>query len=156
MRPVPAEGDTGEFEAFYAREYSWAVRLAVGLTGDGGTAEEIVQDAFIRIRPRLASIDHPRAYLRTAVTNAATSWARRVTLEHRSRPAGSSIDWIPSHLIEFRDVLARLPAKQRAAIVLRYLEDLDDDEIAAVLSCRRATVRSLVYRGLENLRKELK
>ena len=155
VKPLPAEGDTGEFESFYAREYSWAVRLAVGLTGDGGAAEELVQDTFIRIRPRLGSIEHPHAYLRTAVANAATSWARRATLERRSRQAANH-EWVPSHLIEFRDVLSRLPVKQRVAIVLRYLEDLDDDEIAAVLACRRATVRSLVHRGLANLREELK
>ena len=149
------EGDTGDFEAFYVREYTWAVRLAVGLTGDGGVAEEIVQDAFIRIRPRLGSIEHPHAYLRTAIANAATSWARHAILERRSRQTRTN-EWVPSHLIEFRDVLSRLPAKQRAAIVLRYLEDLDDTEIAVVLACRRATVRSLIYRGLANLREELK
>ena len=116
VRTLPVEGDTGDFEAFYVREYTWAVRLAVGLTGDGGVAEEIVQDAFIRIRPRLGSIEHPHAYLRTAIANAATSWARHAILERRSRQARTN-EWVPSHLIEFRDVLSRLPAKQRAAIV---------------------------------------
>ena len=48
-----------------------------------------------------------------------------------------------------------LPWKQRTAIVLRYVADLPDDEIAAVLGCRRSTVRSLVARGLATIRSEV-
>ena len=50
---------------------------------------------------------------------------------------------------------SRLPSKQRTAIVLRYVADLPDDEIAAVLGCRRSTVRSLVARGLATIRSEV-
>jgi RNA polymerase sigma factor (sigma-70 family) len=61
----------------------------------------------------------------------------------------------PSDLVEFADSLNGLPARQRMAIVLRFLEELDDDEIAVLIGCRRATVRSLVHRGLAGLREVL-
>lgn len=59
---------------------------------------------------------------------------------------------MPRQLVEFRDVLLQVPVRQRAAVVLRYFCDLGDAEIAELLSCRPATVRSLVQRGLANLR----
>ena len=159
MDPVvklpPELGDTENFASFYEREYPWAVRLAVGLTGNGGVAEEIVQDAFVRIQPRMSSIEHPHAYLRTSIANGATSWARRGSLEVRSRTARAE-EWVPSHLVEFRDVLSRLSPRQRTAIVLRYLEDVDDQQIADALSCQQVTVRSLIRRGLAKMREELK
>ena len=58
-------------------------------------------------------------------------------------------------LTELRDQLQRLPARRRTAIVLRYLCDLPDAEIARILDCREATVRSLVHRGLADLRSTL-
>ena len=59
-------------------------------------------------------------------------------------------------LMELRDALGALPIRQRTAIVLRYLCDLDDAEIADILKCRRATVRSHVKRGLAQLREVIK
>jgi RNA polymerase sigma factor (sigma-70 family) len=59
---------------------------------------------------------------------------------------------MPRELVEFRDLLLGLPVRQRAAVVLRYFCDLGDADIAELLSCRPATVRSLVHRGLANLR----
>jgi RNA polymerase sigma factor (sigma-70 family) len=56
---------------------------------------------------------------------------------------------------ELWDALATLSPRQRAAIVLRFYEDLPDDEIAQVLGCRPATVRTTVHRGLAALRKEI-
>jgi RNA polymerase sigma factor (sigma-70 family) len=55
-------------------------------------------------------------------------------------------------LVELRDALIALPIRQRTAIVLRYLCDLPEEEIAATLNCRRPTVRTLIHRGLANLR----
>ena len=68
---------------------------------------------------------------------------------HEPRPAEPEL---PAYLGEFADALAALPERQRAAIVLRHHLDLPDDEIAALLGCRRSTVRSLVKRGLASLR----
>lgn len=147
------DGRAGDFDEFYAREYEWAVRFTTALTGDIDVAEEIVQDSFIRIAGRFSTIDSPKAYLRATLTNGAMTRLRRLRLERRYAPARSA-PWTPDHLVEFSDVLAALPTRQRVAIVLRYLEDLDDTQIAAVLSCRRSTVRTLVQHGLQTLCKE--
>lgn len=62
---------------------------------------------------------------------------------------------MPAELVELRDALGRLSARRRAAVVLRYYEDLTFEEIGAVLGCETATARSLVHRGLGQLRKVL-
>jgi len=59
---------------------------------------------------------------------------------------------MPQEMVEFRDLLLGLPLRQRSALVLRYFCDLGDADIAELLGCRPATVRSLVHRGLANLR----
>ena len=61
----------------------------------------------------------------------------------------------PAELVEVHDALARLPERARAVVVLRYLVDLPDREIAETLGCRLGTVRSIAHRALRQLRKEL-
>lgn len=147
--------DASTFDEFYASEYDWAVRFTTTLIGELSIAEDLAQDSFMKVRHRFSTIENPHGYLRVALTNASISVLRRRRVERQHTPTQPA-SWIPEHLIEFSDVLQALPARQRAAIVLRYLEDLDDVQIAAVLSCRRSTVRTLVQRGLLKLRKDLK
>jgi RNA polymerase sigma factor (sigma-70 family) len=85
--------------------------------------------------------------------NNARTWHRRRALEERHLPgrpvdAGFAAD-------EMWDVLQRLPDRQRAAVVLRFYEDLPDAEIAQILGCRLPTVRTAVHRGLAALREEM-
>lgn len=140
--------------ALYHERWEAMVRVATLLLGTRSEAEEVVQDAFAALAPRWGSIDVPAAYLRRSVVNGATGvLRRRRTAEaHRPDPAPPEA---PDQLVELRDVLLELPERQRAVLVLRYLEDLDDEAIAATLGCRRATVRSLAARGLAAIRKEL-
>jgi RNA polymerase sigma factor (sigma-70 family) len=142
------------FESFYTARFDWAVRLAYGLTGDRGIAENIAQEAFMRMSARFAAIDQPAGYLRASIVNGVHSHGRRQLLERRHRPNRPD-ESTPSHLIEFADVLNALPLKQRTVIVLRYLEGCDDGSIAALLSCRPGTVRSLAHRGLQTLKERL-
>jgi RNA polymerase sigma factor (sigma-70 family) len=134
---------------------SWGdlVRLATFLTGSVPTAEDLVQDTFLRLEAGPTRPDDPTKYLRTSVVNACRSHHRRRLLERRHHPDAprSGID-NPS---ELWDILDRLSQRQRAALVLRYYVDLPEDDIAAILGCRPATVRSLVQRGLQKLREEL-
>ncbi len=129
------------------------VRLAALLVGSDAVAEELVQDAFVAVHRRWASVTNPGGYLRTSVVNACRSYQRRAALERRRRPQPAE----PAHLEadELWDALERLPAKQRAAIVLRYYQDASETDIAADLGVRPATVRSLVHRGLKKLRREI-
>ncbi len=142
-----------ELEDLYRERRVGFVRLAYLMIGDQRIAEELVQDAFVAAEPKWPEIDHPAAYIRTAVVNRCRSWARREHLA-RKQPvdAPESIEIEPD---EMWDALQHLDEKYRAAIVLRFYEDLPDDEIADALDCAQATVRSLVKRGLDQLRLEI-
>lgn len=140
------------FDDFYRAAYPWAVRLGYGLTGDAHLAEELAQDVFARMSGRYPSVEHPIAYLRVGIVNAARSHGRRARLERLHLGAPLPDPSVPTYLVEFADALNRLPAQQRMAVVLRYLEGLDDETTADLLGCRRSTVRSLVARGLAALR----
>jgi RNA polymerase sigma factor (sigma-70 family) len=134
---------------------SWAemVRLATFLTGSVPVAEDLVQDSFLRFGAMRTRPDDPTRYLRTSVVNACRSHLRRRLLERRHRPGLSRPDI--DNPGELWDVLDRLSPRQRTALVLRYYLDLPEEEIAANLRCRPATVRSLVQRGLAKMREEL-
>jgi len=139
--------------ALYEERRLALVRLAYLLTSDREAAEEVVHDAVLALRPRWATIADPPAYLRTAVVNRSRSWLRRqrtarAYVPPRTEEAGLGAD-------ELWDALAVLDERRRTAIVLRFYEDLPDTEIAAVLDCRPGTVRTLVHRGLAQLRKEV-
>ena len=145
--------EEGDFEALYRERYDPMVRLAYLMTGELGPAEDLVQDAFVSVHRSWSRVEHPAAYLRVAVMNACRSWGRRRSVERLRQPPPA--DSASMAVDELWDVLQTLPARQRAAVVLRFYEDLPDDEIAALLGCRVATVRTMVFRALERLRKEV-
>lgn len=139
------------------------IRLAFLLTGDGALAEDLVQDAFARLVGRLRHLREPNAfwaYLRRTIVNLATSHFRHRRVERayleRLAAAPSSVTNVNDELDEtMHRVLLGLPKRQRAAIVLRFYEDLSDVQTAAVLGCSPGTVRSLVSRGMTTLREGL-
>ena len=147
------EDEDGGFVALYRARYAPMVRLAYLLTGSQAVAEELVQDAFVAVHRSWDRALNPSAYLRTSVVNACRSWGRRRSLEQVRQPRPAEPTTLEAD--ELWDVLQTLPPRQRAAIVLRFYEDLPDDEIAQLLGCRVATVRTAVFRGLEKLRKEV-
>jgi RNA polymerase sigma factor (sigma-70 family) len=135
----------------YRDRYKDLVRLAYLLIRQRGIAEEIVQDAFIASRGKVDSLRDPFAYVRTAVVNRCYSWGRRAKLERERQPRAPD----PTELVidELWDAISTLSDRQRAAIVLRYYEDLPDKDIAELLGCRVPTVRTAIHRGLRALRK---
>jgi RNA polymerase sigma factor (sigma-70 family) len=135
----------------YRERYRDLVRLAYLLTRQAAIAEEIVQDAFVASHAKCDTVRDPYAYVRAAVVNRCYSHGRRLKLERERRPGAPD----PARLVadEMWDALATLNDRQRAAIVLRYYEDLPDAAIAEVLGCRTATVRTAIHRGLQSLRK---
>ena len=155
MRARPSESDASEeFAEFYRSRHDWAVRLAFGLTGDQTVAEDLVHDVFAKMMLRFELIYAPVGYLRTGIANATRSRARRQRTERQHRPALPESSF-PSYLVEFADALNTLSERERTAIVLRFLEGLDDREIGRKMNCPRSTVRSLVRRGLGKLRTEI-
>lgn len=140
------------FAELYEGRFDAMVRLAYVLTAGSSAAEELVQDAFERLHRRWDTVEQPAAYLRVAVVNACTSWQRRALLERRWT-SGLRVTSTAEHQPDgLRDAIARLPTRQRAAVVLRYYEDLPEAEIATILGCRIPAVKSLLHRALKSLR----
>lgn len=153
-------------ERLYRDEYEASVRLARLLVGDRHRAEELAQDAFVRVAPVLAGgpdgadagPDNPAAYLRTVLVNLCRDdGRRRRTVERHPPPPPTSAPapGLPADLDEVWQAVQRLPERRRTAIVLRFWADRPTDEIAALLGCKPATVRSLVRRGLASLEEVL-
>jgi len=143
------------FEAFFAERFAPLARLAYLLTGSSTAADELAQDACEQVFRRWTQIDHPRAYARIAVINGARSWGRRRTVRRAAPVEPERHVELDADAIAVRDVLERLPERQREVLVLRYYADLKIDDIAAALGCRPGTVKSLIHRGLARLQEEL-
>lgn len=149
------EGPTTDESALgdlFVRAYAPMVRLAHLITGSNAIAEELVQDAFVAVWPRVSQLANPTAYLRMTVVNRCKSWGRRQSLERRRALAMNTPVLDDVGHAELLDALATLPSRQRAALVLRFYEDLSEADTAAALGCRPGTVKSLVSRGLAALR----
>lgn len=154
------EGDAEAFVSFVQTRTPALLRTAYLLTGDAATAEELVQDTLVHLYPRWGRVleaDVPMAYVRRSMTNgflnSRESAGREITME--SVPDHGLPDTAAAQLAdrdEMWSLLRSLPARQRAALVLRYYDDLPDADIAAALRCRAGTVRSLISRGLASLR----
>ncbi|MGH2595090.1 MAG: RNA polymerase sigma factor [Actinomycetota bacterium] len=158
-QPVKIEGAV--LQELYAAHAAEAARLAFLLTGDRALAEDLVQDAFVRVTGRLLHLRNQGAfpaYLRASIVNLVRSHARRAAVERRfverSRDPGASTshDRDAAEWQRMRDALLQLPVRQRTAIVLRFYEDLSEAQIADALRCRPGTVKSLISRGTERLR----
>jgi RNA polymerase sigma-70 factor (sigma-E family) len=140
------------------------LRTAYLLTGDRTSAEELVQDTLVQLYPKWGHVeaaDVPLAYVRRCVTN------RFINHQRRAARREYSYEDVPER-IDDRDQLGQLadrdevwaalrdlPERQRAALVLRFFEDLTDVDTAAALGCRVGTVRSLISRGLATLRQQM-
>jgi len=146
---VPVYGSPAEL---HRARYAPMVRLATLLSGSPATAEEIVQDAFVKLIERWDRVEQPSAYLRASVVNACAGHHRHreVVRRHSTPPVLTVVD--PEGFV-LRDAVLRLPARQRAVLVLRFYEDLPEAEIAALLHCRVGTVKSALHRGLAQLRR---
>jgi RNA polymerase sigma-70 factor (sigma-E family) len=164
LRPLNRNDRAADsFDEFVRRHQLSLVRYATLLTGSAHIAEDLVQDVLVRLYPRwdglIARTGDPAAYVRRSVTNEHISWRRRWHTRHiRLAPDGELPEIAVDDVHEARDEqlwqrLMALPARQRAAVVLRYYESLTDDEIADTLGCRVTTVRANVSRGLAALRR---
>jgi RNA polymerase sigma-70 factor (sigma-E family) len=150
------------FEVFVGERLDRLLRYATALTCDKYLAQDIVQDVLVRVRHRWARIgamDVPYLYVKRMVTNEYLSWRRRrAAKEVLAGNLGEVGPVVADHADRYaeRDAMrrriARLPRRQRAALVLRYYEDGTDAEIAQVLGCTEGTVRSHISRALKTLR----
>ena len=151
---VTARVEPGGLDALFRAHYEQMVRLAFLLTRDVEVARDLVQDSFVRVHNHWSSIEQPVPYLRATVINACRAHHRARRREQRRYVRLVSVSVAPESIVLF-DALGALPARQQAALVLRYYDDCSDTEIAKLLDCRVATVRSLIHRGLQRLRKAI-
>jgi RNA polymerase sigma-70 factor (sigma-E family) len=144
----------GDFDALYRDHRDRLRRTAYLMIGQAAVAEEVVHDAFIRVHNRWDSIDTPAAYLRRTVVNLCLAWRQRDVMARERMPRPPADVEMPE-IDETWGLLTRLSQDQRVAVVLRFYEDLPMDEIARVMGCRTATVRTRIHRALAILRKEM-
>jgi RNA polymerase sigma-70 factor (ECF subfamily) len=155
-----------DFEALVEEHQSMVFSIALRMTADRGLAEELAQDVLLELDrhlQKITSADHARFWLRQVTLHRTADALRRRKvkaptlgfdlwdeLEERhgfvEREEQSPLG------IRIEEMLASLPEAQRAALVLRYQEDLTPEEIAATLRAPLATVKSHLQRGLKLLR----
>ena len=149
------------FEDWVAARGAGLLRFADALCGDHHRAEDLVQNSLAKALgrwSRVAAMAQPEAYLKAMIVNDYLGWWRRRARTELAMPSPPEPRPGPDPAGEqaSRDaawrLLARLPRRQRAVLVLRYYEDLSDGQIAAVLGCTAGTVRSTATRALAALR----
>ena len=135
-------------EALCAAEYRKLVGYLCSSVGDPGLAEELAQEAFVRLFARWYTVRHPQAYLYLTATNLARRHWRRRRYEQdalaRSAPlpgAHTAAPYDPA----LADALARLPRRQRQVVVLHYLADLPVNEVGGVLHLAPGSVKRLLH-----------
>ena len=151
-----------DFEKLVEEHQSMVFSLALRMTADRGLAEEIAQDVFMELDRHLRTVEsplHALFWLRRVAMNRSADALRRRRVRHmdlwvemeenhgaRAEEPGSPLG------ARVEQLLATLPEPQRAALVLRYQEDLTPEEIAEALGTPVATIKSHLQRGLKLLR----
>ena len=158
-----------EFERFVADSVDELLRTAYLIVWDEAEAEDLVQESFIKVAkrwPRVRTMERPQAYIRRVLVNLALDGRkRRVRWRQelgREPPLDVTDDSSARDLSrvdarhELLCALATLPPRQRAVLVLRYLADLPEAQVAEALGCSVGTVKSSASRALERLEQALR
>jgi RNA polymerase sigma-70 factor (sigma-E family) len=149
-----------DFVAFVEARSGALFHCALALTGHRQQAEDLLQTALLKAYGHWSWIrsEQPEAYVRKVMYHQQVSWWRRMA-SWRERSTDQVPEQVVTDLTErvdlslmLRAALGRLAPKHRAVLVLRYLEDLPDDEIADILGCKPTTVRTQAMRALDRLR----
>ena len=158
-------GDSESIELVARRALTTALRVAAPILGSRQLAEDVAQTTAVRVLRSLHQLRDPER-LEAWVTRAATTESLQLLRRPARRREAPQADPQPHGAGEAADAafdriaaspelgaaLARLTPRQRAALALRYVLDLDDGQIAAALGCRVGTVRALLSRGRSELR----
>ncbi len=153
--------DKAVFAEFVAARSGALHRAAYLMVGDVGLAQDLVQEALTKTYvawPRLRDTGNAEAYARKTITNTAITWFRRKgwNAERTSETVPDRVDAGHADGVADRawvqECLMKLPPRQRAAIVLRYYDDLTEAQTAAAMDCAVGTVKSQVAAGLTKLR----
>jgi RNA polymerase sigma-70 factor (sigma-E family) len=156
------EGAQQDFAEFVAARSKQLIRLAYVLTGDQHSAEDLLQNALIKAAAHWGRIHTaPEAYVRRIMYREQVSWLRRRSRRPETamaqvpeRPAGDQAVNVETRLT-LQDAVRALPPRRRAVLVLRYLEDLPESQVAEILGCSVGTVRSQTHKAVTQLRSAL-
>jgi RNA polymerase sigma-70 factor (ECF subfamily) len=152
---------TTQFEAILRQHQSMVFSIAYHVVHDRTQAEEIAQDVFLQLYRVLDSLDSPEHvvfWLRRVTVHRSIDYIRsngvrtEVPLEEIPEPASADVDSDPMLSRRLRELVASLPEKARAVVVLRFQEELEPREIATTLKMPLATVKSHLQRSLAMLR----
>ncbi|WP_433314091.1 SigE family RNA polymerase sigma factor [Micromonospora sp. CA-269861] len=149
--------DDEHFREFVEARYMDLLRVAYHLTGSTQDAEDLVQAALVKVMRRWRRVDDPMAYLRRVMINQHISMWRRhrmhevVTAFFPERPTRDMTETVTERRALYEAMRALTP-RTRAVIVLRYVVDLPEAEVAAALGCSVGSVKSRASRGLARLR----
>ncbi|MFC6016867.1 SigE family RNA polymerase sigma factor [Plantactinospora solaniradicis] len=152
--------DDGGFREFVDARYPDLLRVAYHLTGSADEAEDLVQSALVKVMRRWRRVDEPMAYLRRVMVNQHISLWRRyrarevVTAVLPDRPVRDLADGVAERQV-LHQAMRTLAPRTRAVIVLRYVADLPESEVAETLGCSVGSVKSRASRGLARLRAAL-
>lgn len=146
-----AESETA-FAWLFREEYPAIVRTAYLMLGDRGAAEDVAQEAFVRLYARwrkVSTYDRPGAWVRRVAIRVASRTLRRGATVELSEADGAHEPRVAD--LDLRRALLRLPATQRAAVVLHYYEDRPVSEVAALLGCAPSTAKVHLHRARKRL-----
>jgi RNA polymerase sigma-70 factor (sigma-E family) len=150
-------------ESLFHAHYPRLAYTAFSLTGDRDLAEQLAQEAFLRLWRRWRWIADPQAapaYLQRTVLNLSRETIRRKVIERRALQS-RGLDHPPeaepdtAEMIELRRAIAALPARKRECVVLRFLLGMSEAETASTLGVSVGTVKSQTHKGLRQLRERL-
>jgi RNA polymerase sigma-70 factor (sigma-E family) len=156
----PSRSRLDQLGEWFSAEYEPLLRFAYFLSGDAAAAEDLVQDAFVRLYRADRRIEEAgfRAYARRTIANLHRSRWRRMIVERRSmgREHHSSHEVIAEPVDHVWRAILELPRGQRACVALRFYEDMTEQEIANTLGVSVGTVKKQLHRAVERLRDQLK
>ncbi len=153
--------DEQAFREFVTSQMASLRKLAYMTCGDWHAAEDAVANTLVKLYPRWRKLDRPDLYAKTMVYRAAIDEKRRPW--RRERSAGAALPdvtqrdtaGLTDERVRLRAALAAVPARQRAAVILRHYLDLSLEDTAEVLGCNVGTAKSQTSRGLAKLREVL-
>ncbi|BCJ60240.1 SigE family RNA polymerase sigma factor [Micromonospora endophytica] len=155
--------DEQAFREFVTSQMGSLRKLAYVTCGDWHAAEDAVANTLVKLYPRWRKLDRPDLYAKTMVYRAAIDETRRPWRRGRERSVGDAVPDVPMNdpnvmtdeRLRLRAALNAVPARQRAAVVLRHYLGLSLEETAQVLGCKVGTAKSHTSRGLAKLRELL-
>jgi RNA polymerase sigma-70 factor (sigma-E family) len=157
---IRSQADAAAFSDLVTARSPALLRTAYLVVGDHQLAQDLLQEALVKVYvawPRLRDVTKAEAYVRRTIVTTAISWRRRRSFHERPIDAFPDVydsdqaERLAAHDVMWKHVCS-LPPKQRAALVLRYYEDLSEADTAEALGCSVGTVKSQVSEALGKLR----